>query len=80
MSERVDAVAVLTEGLWVNGFVPVSAVVVVAAIDPDTGQEFLFHRHDTDASNWKHIGMLTVVLDGMRAAFVKEGDTDGGTD
>lgn len=48
------------------GYVPVSAIVIIAALDPETGQEHLIYRRDTDASIWKHIGMLTVCCDGWR--------------
>lgn len=43
-----------------------SAVLIVAALDPETGDEHLYIRHDDDASQWKHIGMVQVALDDLR--------------
>ena len=64
----VSAADVLAEGVepWSRDVVPVSAVIVVAGLDPETGEEHLFIRHDSDASKWKHIGMLQVALDDLR--------------
>lgn len=66
--DRTSAVQVITEGLWRDDYVPVNAILIVAALDSSTGEEVLCHRFDTDASVWKHIGMLTVVLDDLRKA------------
>lgn len=67
-TNRTSAVQVIAEGLWRDDYVPVNAILIVAALDPNTGEEVLCHRFDTDARVWKHIGMLTVVLDDMRKA------------
>lgn len=61
----VSAVDILNEQLP-DGYVAVNAVVIIAALDPETGDEHLIHRRDDDASVWKHIGMMQVVLDGYR--------------
>lgn len=41
---------------------PVSAVLIVAFLDHETGEEHLTFVRDDDASIWKHIGMLQVTL------------------
>jgi hypothetical protein len=63
--DRVSADDVLTLPLPDPGYVVTSAVVVVAAVDPETGEEHMFHRHDSDAGVWKHIGMLRVALNDL---------------
>lgn len=53
--------------------VPVSAVLIVAALDAETGDEHLYMRRDTDTAIWKHIGMLDVTLGDLRADCRDEG-------
>lgn len=78
MSEEAkqSAVDILTEGLgevFNDSVVPVSAVLLVSALDPETGEESLYLRRDSDSPAWKHLGMLDIYRDdivcGVRDEF-----------
>lgn len=76
MAGDIDAATVLNEGMWIEGAVPASAILIVSGLNPDDGEENMFIRRDTSTPIWKHIGMLTVVLDDLRKACADEEDTD----
>lgn len=63
--DRATAHDIVTGGLPA-GVIPTSAVLVAAGLDPESGEEQLYIRRDTDAGIWKHIGMLTIALDDLR--------------
>lgn len=65
---QLSAAELLEEGMaqWRPDAVPVSAVLIVAALDPETGDEHLHIRCDTDTAIWKHIGMVDVTLGDLR--------------
>ncbi len=67
MTKPVDAVQVLTDGLWFDErFVPTAAIMICEALDPETGERNLIFRRDSDAGVWQHMGMLEVVLEDLK--------------
>lgn len=76
MADEIDAATVLNEGMWIEGAVPAAAILIVSGLNPDTGQENLYIRRDTYTPIWKHIGMLTVVLDDLRRICADEETED----
>lgn len=72
--EGTDAATVLNEGLWKPEFVPTSAIVIVTALDPESGREHLFWRTDGQTPLWKLVGMATGVCDDLRHALRRAGD------
>jgi hypothetical protein len=67
--DKVDAATVLSEGLGTNeGYLPISAIVIAEAMDPDTGEIHLLHRHSGERP-WAIVGMLQTVTDTLRESL-----------
>jgi hypothetical protein len=73
--DRVDATTVMAEGIGAEyaAYVPVSAIIIVEAIDPETGNRHLLHRRSTEGP-WSQVGMLFTVADGIRKALQADDD------
>lgn len=73
MSDQ-SAVDIINGGLgqFDDGYVPVSAVLIVAAIDPETGREHLLFRRDSDCGAWKHLGMVETLSSDLRYLLTAE--------
>lgn len=52
-------------------WIPTDVVMVIEAMDPESGEPHLFHVHSDETTAWKAIGMAEVALGDMRHACIE---------